>query len=73
MPEIGEVARIVNRLRLHLVGRTISKVHAVLDEVVFKDTTHLDFMKKLEGKKVVAGMAFPFLSRIMDIAHAYIF
>jgi len=56
MPEIGEVARIVNRLRKHLVGKTISAVHAVEDVIVFKDTTHTEFMAKMKGKKVVGGM-----------------
>ena len=56
MPEIGEVARIVSRLRKQLVGRTISKVHAVEDAIVFKDTTHTEFMEKIKGKRVVGGM-----------------
>ena len=55
MPEIGEVARIVNRLCRHLVGKTISKVHAVEDVVVFKDTTHEEFIQLMTGKKVIAG------------------
>lgn len=56
MPEIGEVARIVSRLRQHLLGRKISKAYAVEDAIVFKDTTHTEFMKKMTGKRVVAGM-----------------
>lgn len=55
MPEIGEVARVVNRLRTHLVGKTISKVTAVKDSFVYKDTTHEAFAKALEGKKVLAA------------------
>ena len=56
MPEIGEVARIVNRLRHHLMGKTIAKVVAVEDKLVFKDTTYKEIMEKTNGKKVVAGI-----------------
>lgn len=55
MPEIGEIARIVNRLTQHLVGKTISKVTALEDAVVFKDTTHTAFAAALKGKKVLAA------------------
>lgn len=55
MPEIGEVARVVNRLRTHLVGKTISKVTTVKDSFIYKDTTHEAFAKALEGKKVLAA------------------
>lgn len=55
MPEIGEVARAVNRLRTYLVGKSISKVTAVKDPLVFKDTTHEAFQKALEGKKVLGA------------------
>lgn len=55
MPEIGEVARAVNRLRTHLVGKSISKVTAVKDLLVYKDTTHEAFKKALEGKKVLGA------------------
>ena len=60
MPEIGEVARIVSYLRKHLVGKTISAVHAVEDARVFKDTTHTEFMARMKGKKVVGGTSYPF-------------
>lgn len=53
MPEIGEVARIVNQLRRHLVGKTISKVTAAKDTIVYKDTTHELFKAAMEGKKVL--------------------
>ncbi|KAF8459004.1 hypothetical protein BGX38DRAFT_1151023 [Terfezia claveryi] len=55
MPEIGEVARIISHLRKHLVGKTISVVHAVEDALVFKDTTHTEFMAKMKGKKVLGA------------------
>lgn len=55
MPEIGEVARAVNRLRTYLVGKSILKVTTVNDLVVFKDTTHEAFKKALEGKKVLGA------------------
>lgn len=53
MPELGEVARIVNRLRTHLVGKTISKVTTVKDTIVYKGTTHEAFKNALEGKTVL--------------------
>jgi formamidopyrimidine-DNA glycosylase len=53
MPEIGEVANLVHRLRMHLVGRTISSVRAIEDTVVFKDTTSELFKEAITGKKVV--------------------
>ncbi|KAH0603810.1 uncharacterized protein H6S33_007469 [Morchella sextelata] len=53
MPEIAEVARIVNRLRTHLVGKMITKVTPFEDAIVYKDTTHKAFKQALEGKKVL--------------------
>ncbi|KAI5839845.1 Formamidopyrimidine-DNA glycosylase N-terminal domain-containing protein, partial [Morchella snyderi] len=53
MPEIAEVSRIVNRLRTHLVGKTITKITPFEDAIVYKDTTHEAFKKALEGKKVL--------------------
>lgn len=53
MPELGEVARIVNRLRTHLVGKTILRVTTVKDTIVYKDTTHEAFKNALEGKMVL--------------------
>lgn len=53
MPEIAEVSRIVNRLRTHLVGKTITRVTAFEDAVVYKDTTHEAFRQAMEGKKVL--------------------
>lgn len=67
MPEIGEVARIVSRLRHHLEGKTIAKVVAVEDKLVFKDTTHKEIMAKISGKQVVTGMSFLLLSEIVVV------
>ncbi|KAL8669972.1 MAG: hypothetical protein Q9168_005465 [Polycauliona sp. 1 TL-2023] len=55
MPEIGEVARIVNYLHKHLVGKTLAVVNAQHDENVFGKvgTTSAEFQKALTGKKVV--------------------
>jgi formamidopyrimidine-DNA glycosylase len=53
MPEIAEVARAVNRLRTYLVGKTISEVITVPDELVFHETTHQLFKAAMEGKKVM--------------------
>ncbi|KAI5818624.1 putative formamidopyrimidine-DNA glycosylase [Pyronema omphalodes] len=56
MPEIGEVARIVNRLRQYLVGRTISSITAPEDTILYKDTTASEFQSALTGRKVEAAL-----------------
>ncbi|KAL8913176.1 MAG: hypothetical protein Q9171_001970 [Xanthocarpia ochracea] len=55
MPEIGEVARIVNYLHKHLVGKTLAVVKAQHDENVYGKvgTSAAEFEKALTGKKVV--------------------
>ncbi|KAI6088592.1 Formamidopyrimidine-DNA glycosylase N-terminal domain-containing protein [Hypoxylon rubiginosum] len=55
MPEIAEVARVVHFLRLHLVGKTISKVAATDDGNVFGKvgTSGPAFAAALTGKTVV--------------------
>ncbi|KAI0849840.1 Formamidopyrimidine-DNA glycosylase N-terminal domain-containing protein [Daldinia vernicosa] len=55
MPEIAEVARVVHFLRLHLTGKTISKVIAPDDSNVFGKvgTSGPAFERALTGKKVV--------------------
>lgn len=55
MPEIGEVARIVNYIQKNLVGRTLAVVKAEHDENVFGKvgTSAAEFEKRLTGKKVV--------------------
>ncbi|PKS11421.1 hypothetical protein jhhlp_003184 [Lomentospora prolificans] len=57
MPEIAEVARIVHFLRLHLVGKTISKVVAVEDTNVFgkAGTSGPEIESSLNGKKVLSA------------------
>jgi formamidopyrimidine-DNA glycosylase len=54
MPEIGEVARIVNRLNKHLVGKSIASIQAGEDALVFKDTSADEFKRTLEGHTVLA-------------------
>ncbi|MCJ1286233.1 hypothetical protein MMC26_005578 [Xylographa opegraphella] len=57
MPEIGEVARIVNYIRQHLVGRTLAVVKAQHDENVYGKvgTSATEFEKALAGKKVLGA------------------
>ncbi|MCJ1436282.1 hypothetical protein MMC27_005660 [Xylographa pallens] len=57
MPEIGEVARIVNYIRQHLVGRTLAVVKAQHDENVYGKvgTSAAEFEKALTGKKVLGA------------------
>ncbi|KAI1493884.1 putative formamidopyrimidine-DNA glycosylase [Biscogniauxia mediterranea] len=57
MPEIAEVARVVHFLRLHLVGRTITKVLAPDDANVFGKvgTSGSAFERALTGKRVVGA------------------
>ncbi|KAK0509412.1 hypothetical protein JMJ35_007806 [Cladonia borealis] len=55
MPEIGEVARIVNYIQKHLVGKTLAKVKAQHDEIVFGKVgcSAESFEKAMAGKKVL--------------------
>ncbi|KAI1632688.1 putative formamidopyrimidine-DNA glycosylase [Biscogniauxia mediterranea] len=57
MPEIAEVARVVHFLRLHLVGKTITKVLAPDDANVFGKvgTSGSAFERALTGKRVVGA------------------
>ncbi|KAL8640162.1 MAG: hypothetical protein Q9228_002887 [Teloschistes exilis] len=57
MPEIGEVARIVHYLHIHLVGKTLAVIKAQHDENVFGKvgTSAAEFEKALTGKKVVGA------------------
>ncbi|MCJ1387549.1 hypothetical protein MMC18_000392 [Xylographa bjoerkii] len=57
MPEIGEVARIVNYIRQHLVGKTLAVVKAQHDENVYGKvgTSAAEFEKALTGKKVLGA------------------
>lgn len=55
MPEIGEVARVVNYIHKHLVGKTLAKVKAQHDENVYGKVgcSAEAFEKALTGKKVL--------------------
>ncbi|MCJ1382636.1 hypothetical protein MMC17_005749 [Xylographa soralifera] len=57
MPEIGEVARIVNYIRQHLVGRTLAVVKAQHDENVYGKvgTSAAEIEKALTGKKILGA------------------
>jgi len=53
--QIGEVARIVHYLKKHLVGRTIARVQAENDEIVYgkAGTSAAAFEQAMKGKTVV--------------------
>ncbi|OAX84315.1 formamidopyrimidine-DNA glycosylase [Emergomyces africanus] len=55
MPELAEVARIVDFIRKYLVGKAITKVLVQDDPIVFgkAGTTAAEFKKQMEGKKIV--------------------
>ncbi|KAJ5089463.1 Ribosomal protein S13-like H2TH [Penicillium argentinense] len=57
MPELAEVARIVHFLRQHLVGKTLSKVQAQHDDVIYGKvgTSAAEFQKAMQGKKVIGA------------------
>lgn len=57
MPELAEVARIVHYIRTYLVGKTITRVHAQDDPIVFgkAGTSAAEFKKHMEGKKIVGS------------------
>ncbi|KAJ5777966.1 hypothetical protein N7520_001212 [Penicillium odoratum] len=57
MPEHTEVARIVHFIRKHLVGKTLSKVQAQHDDIVYGKvgTSAEEFQKSIQGKKVVGA------------------
>ncbi|KAJ5281014.1 hypothetical protein N7478_006386 [Penicillium angulare] len=57
MPEHTEVARIVHFIRKHLVGKTLSKVQAQHDDIVYGKvgTSAAEFEKAIQGKKVVGA------------------
>ncbi|KAJ5679453.1 Ribosomal protein S13-like H2TH [Penicillium macrosclerotiorum] len=57
MPELAEVARIVHFIRQHLVGKTLSKVQAQHDDIVYGKvgTTAAEFQKAMQGKKIVGA------------------
>ncbi|KAJ5631257.1 uncharacterized protein N7484_011357 [Penicillium longicatenatum] len=57
MPEHAEVARIVHFIRKHLVGKTLSKVQAQHDDIVYGKvgTSAEEFQKSIQGKKIVGA------------------
>ncbi|OGE48246.1 hypothetical protein PENARI_c031G04599 [Penicillium arizonense] len=57
MPELAEVHRIVHFIRQHLVGKTLSKVQAQDDTVVFGKvgTSASEFQQAMQGKKIVGA------------------
>lgn len=57
MPEHAEVSRIVHFIRKHLVGKTLAKVQAQHDDIVFGKvgTSAVEFQRALQGKKVVGA------------------
>lgn len=57
MPELAEIHRIVYFIREHLVGKTLSKVQAQHDDIVFGKvgTSAAEFQKAMQGKKIVGA------------------
>ena len=57
MPEHAEVARIVHFIRKHLVGKTLSKVQAQNDDIVYGKvgTSAAEFQKAMQGKQIVGA------------------
>ncbi|EFR03745.1 formamidopyrimidine-DNA glycosylase lyase mutM [Nannizzia gypsea CBS 118893] len=69
MPELAEVARIVNYIKKHLVGHTISKVVANHDDLLFGKvgTSADEFKKHMHGKTVIgAGQQGKYFWMIMS-------
>ncbi|KAK2875141.1 hypothetical protein FQN49_001746 [Arthroderma sp. PD_2] len=69
MPELAEVARIVNYIQKHLVGHTIAKVVANHDDLLFGKvgTSADEFKKHMHGKKVIdAGQQGKYFWMIMS-------
>ncbi|CAI7638306.1 unnamed protein product [Penicillium bialowiezense] len=57
MPELAEIHRIVHFIRQHLVGKTLSKVQAQNDDIVYGKvgTSATEFQKAMQGKKVIGA------------------
>ncbi|CAG8876287.1 unnamed protein product [Penicillium nalgiovense] len=57
MPELAEIHRIVHFIREHLVGKTLSKVQAQHDDIIFGKvgTSAAEFQKAMQGKKIVGA------------------
>lgn len=56
MPELVDVARAVSFMRKHLVGKTIAKVTANEDSMIFgkANTSHTEVIKAFTGKKITS-------------------
>ncbi|CAG8906591.1 unnamed protein product [Penicillium egyptiacum] len=57
MPELAEIHRIVHFIREHLVGKTLSKVQAQHDDIIFGKvgTSAAEFQKAMQGKRIVGA------------------
>lgn len=57
MPELAEVARIVHFIRKHLVDRSITRVQAQHDDIVYgkAGTSAADFEKAMQGNKIIGA------------------
>ena len=57
MPELAEIHRIVHFIRQHLVGKTLSKVQAQNDDIVFGKvgTSASEFQKAMQGKQIMGA------------------
>lgn len=53
MPELPEIQRAASIIKQVANGRTIKRVEAVEDKIVYSGTTHDDFAKALSGRKVL--------------------
>lgn len=55
MPELAEIHRIVHFIRQHLVGKTLRKVTAQHDDIIYGKvgTSAAEFQKHMEGKSIV--------------------
>ena len=57
MPELAEVSRIVHFIRQHLVGKTLPKVSAQHDDIIYGKvgTSAAEFQKVVQGKQVAGA------------------
>lgn len=57
MPELADVARVVHFVRQHLSGKTLSKVTAQHDDIIFgkAGTNASEFQQAMQGKSIVGA------------------
>ncbi|PTU18404.1 hypothetical protein P175DRAFT_0504326 [Aspergillus ochraceoroseus IBT 24754] len=57
MPELAEIYRVVHFIRLHLVGKTLTKVSTQHDDIVYGKvgTSAAEFQKAMQGKTIVGA------------------